>query len=83
MSQEKGSFMLKDKLGFSAYDLEKLGLGSRNHIYRLIKQGKIPHVSLGHRQVVPRWWVEKFFDDPSVQNLEDTSSEDEVLNRAS
>ena len=76
----KGFYMIKEKLGYSAVDLEKLGLGSRNHIYKQIEQGVIPHVALGNRKIVPKWWVDKCFN---VQNLEVSSGEDEVFNRAS
>jgi hypothetical protein len=66
---------MKQKLAYSAYDLEKLGLGSRQHIYRMMDRNEVPYVKLGNRKVVPKWWVDKFF---TVQNLEGTSSEDEV-----
>ena len=68
--------MTKEKLGYSAVDLEKLGLGSRNHIYKQMEQGIIPHVVLGNRKIVPKWWVDRHFNEVS-------SNEDEVLNRAS
>ncbi len=80
MCQRKGEQIMKQRLGYSAFDLEKLGLGSRNHIYRMIKRGEIPYVELGQRQIIPSWWVDKFFKDPSVQSPKDTSNEDEVFN---
>lgn len=63
--------MTKERLGYSAVELEKLGLGSRNHIYKQMEEGTVPHVALGNRKIVPKWWVDKHF-------VEDKPNEDEV-----
>ena len=75
--------MTKEKLCYSVSELQNLGVGSRNHIYSQMKKGLIPFVQVGERKQIPKWWVNKFLHDPSVQNLEISPSEDEVLNRAS
>ena len=68
------------KLAYSAVELEKLAPISRTHIYRMMDKGEIPVVQLGTRRMIPSWWVQQNF--LTVQNLEDTSSEDEVQFRA-
>ncbi len=75
--------MTKEKLAYSVSELQKLGVGSKTHIYSQMKKGLIPFIQIGERKQIPKWWVNKFLHDPSVQNLEVPSSEDEVLNRAS
>ena len=43
----------------------------------MMDNGDIPFVQLGARRMIPAYWVDKNFLD--VQNLKDTSSEDEIL----
>jgi NH3-dependent NAD+ synthetase len=31
---------------------------SKQHVYKMIRNGEIPSISLSRRLVVPAWWVE-------------------------
>ena len=50
-----------EKTAFSVRELTQMGLGSESHIRRKIKSGEIPVVKLGHRELVPSWWVKEKF----------------------
>ena len=50
-----------EKAAFSVRELTQMGLGSESHIRRMIKASEIPVVKLGHRELIPSWWVEENF----------------------
>ena len=54
------------KTAFSVRELTQMGLGSESHIRRRIKSGEIPVVKLGHRELIPSWWVEEKFGKPDA-----------------
>ena len=55
-----------EKAAFSVRELTQMGLGSESHIRRMIKAGEIPVVKLGHRELIPSWWVEANFSNPDA-----------------
>lgn len=55
------------KIAFSAKELSELGLGSESHVRRMIKTGNIPVVKLGHRELIPAYWVEEQFQKPAAE----------------
>lgn len=54
------------KLAYSAKELSEMGLGSESHIRKLMKSGEIPVVKLGHRDLVPSFWVKNNFGNPDA-----------------
>jgi len=54
------------KIAYSAKELSKLGVGSESHVRRMIKAGKIPIVKLGHRELIPAYWVDEQFKKPAA-----------------
>ena len=54
------------RAAYSVREAEELGLGSQSHIRRMIKAGEIPSVRLGHRELIPSWWVSQTFDNPNA-----------------
>lgn len=55
------------KIAYSAKELSELGLGSESHIRQMIKAGNIPVVKLGHRELIPAYWVEEQFQKPAAE----------------
>jgi len=55
------------KIAYSAKELSKLGVGSESHVRRMIKAGNIPVVKLGHRELIPSWWVDEQFQKPAAE----------------
>ena len=55
-----------NKFAYSVKELANMGLGSQSHIRRMIKAGEIPVVKLGHRELIPAWWVEDNFSNPDA-----------------
>lgn len=55
-----------NKVAFSAKELSEMGVGSESHVRRMMKAGKIPVVKLGHRELIPAWWVEDNFVKPDA-----------------
>ena len=55
------------KIAYSAKELSKLGVGSESHVRRMIKAGKIPIVKLGHRELIPAYWVDEQFQKPAAE----------------
>ena len=49
------------KVAYSAKELSEMGIGSECHVRRMIKCGAIPVVKLGHRYLVPAYWVKDNF----------------------
>ena len=43
--------------------MELLGL-SRAHAYKLISEKEIPSIRLGHKVIVPGWYVRKLTEEP-------------------
>jgi hypothetical protein len=56
-----------DKAAYSIRELAELGLGSQSHIRRMIKAGSIPVFKLGHRELIPAYWVEENFQKPAAE----------------
>jgi len=54
------------KVAYSAKELAAMGVGSESHVRRMIKAGEIPVVKLGHRELIPSWWVEDNFVKPNA-----------------
>lgn len=54
------------KIAYSAKELSELGIGSESHVRRMIKAGKIPAVKLGHRELIPAYWVDEQFQKPAA-----------------
>ena len=54
------------KVAYSAKELSEMGLGSESHVRRMMKSGEIPVVKLGHRELIPAWWVEDNFSNPDA-----------------
>jgi hypothetical protein len=54
------------KIAYSAKELSEMGVGSESHVRRMIKAGEIPVVKLGHRELIPSWWVEDNFVNPNA-----------------
>ena len=54
------------KIAYSAKELSELGIGSESHVRRMIKVGKIPIVKLGHRELIPAYWVDEQFKKPAA-----------------
>ena len=54
-----------NKVAYSAKELSEMGIGSESHVRRMIKAGEIPVVKLGHRDLVPAYWVEDNFLKPT------------------
>lgn len=54
------------KVAYSAKELSEMGLGSESHVRRMMKSGEIPVVKLGHRDLVPAYWVEDNFSNPDA-----------------
>ena len=54
------------KVAFSAKELSEMGVGSESHVRRMMKSGEIPVVKLGHRELIPAWWVEDNFVKPDA-----------------
>ena len=57
---------LMKKVGFSAKELSEMGVGSESHVRTMMKAGDIPVVKLGHRELIPAWWVEDNFVKPDA-----------------
>ena len=55
-----------NKVAYSAKELSEMGIGSESHVRRMIKAGEIPVVKLGHRDLVPAYWVEDNFVKPDA-----------------
>ena len=55
-----------NKFAYSVKELANMGLGSQSHIRRMIKASEIPVVKLGHRELIPAWWVEDNFVKPNA-----------------
>ena len=56
---------IMQKVAYSANELSKMGVSSESHIRRMIKAGEIPVVKLGHRELVPAYWVDDNFLKPT------------------
>ena len=54
------------KVAFSAKELSEMDVGSESHVRRMMKSGEIPVVKLGHRELIPAWWVEDNFVKPDA-----------------
>ena len=54
------------KAAYSVRELAEIGLGSQSHIRRMMKAGEIPMVKLGHRELIPAYWVEDNFVKPDA-----------------
>jgi len=55
-----------EKAAYGVRELTEMGLGSESHIRRKIKTGEIPVVKLGHRELIPSWWVKEKFGKPDA-----------------
>lgn len=55
------------KIAYSAKELSELGIGSESHVRRMIKAGIIPVVKLGHRELIPAYWVDEQFQKPAAE----------------
>lgn len=52
------------KQAYSVPEFAKaLGL-SRAHVYNLVARGEVPTIKLGHRLIVPGWYVEQLLGKP-------------------
>ncbi|HAW20242.1 MAG TPA: hypothetical protein DCX14_08675 [Flavobacteriales bacterium] len=60
--------MSMTKAAYSVRELVELGLGSQSHIRRLMKANIIPVIRLGHRELIPAYWVEDNFLKPAQTN---------------
>jgi hypothetical protein len=58
---------LMPKIAYSAKELSELGIGSESHVRRMIKAGNIPVVKLGHRELIPAYWVDENFQKPAAE----------------
>jgi len=54
------------KAAYSVREIAEMGIGSQSHIRRMIKAGEIPVVKLGHRELIPAWWIEDNFVKPDA-----------------
>ena len=54
------------KVAFSAKELSEMGVGSECHVRRMMKACEIRVVKLGHRELIPAWWVEDNFVTPDA-----------------
>lgn len=52
------------QVAYSAKELSAMGVGSESHVRRMMKSGEIPVVKLGHRELIPAWWVKDNFVKP-------------------
>jgi|TARA_A100000172_G_C3024898_1_gene104476 hypothetical protein len=52
------------QVAYSAKELSAMGVGSESHVRRMMKSGEIPVVKLGHRELIPSWWVKDNFVKP-------------------
>ena len=55
-----------NKVAYSAKELSAMGISSESHVRRMMKSGEIPVVKLGHRDLVPAYWVEDNFVKPDA-----------------
>jgi len=53
------------KIAYSVRELVELGIGSQSHIRRMMKSGEIPVVKLGHRELIPAYWIKDNFFKPT------------------
>jgi hypothetical protein len=53
----KPEAQVKSKAVYTAKDLINAGVGSRNHIYKMLKDGSIPSTQLGDKYLIKPEWV--------------------------
>ena len=56
------------KAAYSVREIVEMGIASQSHICQMIKACEIPVVKLGHRELIPAWWVEDNFLKPEMQH---------------